>query len=442
MRQKFNFFRSAGIVMAAFVLSKIVGFARDVIIGHAFGTRPELDAYYAAFRAPDLLFTIIAGGALGAAFIPVLSSHLTKGDREGAWRLASAVVNLSFLLVAILALGIALFAPFLVEHLIAPGFSQSQKALTTNLMRIILISTLIFAVSGVVMDVLKASRRFLLPSLAPILYNLGIAGGAMFLSHKMSVYGLAVGVVIGSAMHLAVQIPGLIRIGVRWWPSIGRSHSGLKSVVRLMGPRVLSLGMARLNLLIVANLASRLAPGSISALNYAWQLTLMPESIFAMAIGIVIFPTFSELYALEKRDELRRTFASSLKVIFALTAPATVCLIFLGRPIIQLLFQRGAFGEGSTDLVYKALKFYALGLIGYSMMEVVARFFYAQQDTLTPLYFTAGSVAVNLLLGLALMGEMGHGGLALASSIAISLEVFGLLLIARRRLKGETQYGR
>lgn len=426
--------RSAGIVMAGFVVSKIVGLGREMVVAGTFGTGPELDAYYAAFGVPDFLFTLIAGGALASAFIPVFSGYLTRRDTAGAWRLASAVTNLVFLVVAVLAVLMAWATPDLVAGLIAPGFSAEQQQLTVRLIYPILLSTLIFSVSGIVMGILNAYQHFLLPAFAPAFYNLGIIVGALFLTPWLGVYGLAVGVVIGAGLHLIVQVPGLIYYGLRYTP--GFASPGLSQVVWLMLPRMLALGVVKLNFLIANNLASRLGEGSLSALNFGWLVMQLPETIIGTAVAKAVFPTLAELDALEEQEALRRTLSGTLRAILTLIIPAAVGLIVLGRPLVQLLFERGAFGAASTEAVYWALAFYALGLVGHSLLEVIARFFYAQKDTITPLFAARVAMQVNILLSLALLGPLGYGGLALANSMAVSLEVAILLGLAHIRLKG------
>ena len=219
-------------------------------------------------------------------------------------------------------------------------------------------------------------------------------------------------------------------------PPWGWPTPGCTGVVRLMGPWVLTLGVVRLNFLVMTNLASRLGEGSVSALNYAWLGMQLPQSILGTAIAIALFPTLAELAARDERDSLRSTLSAALRAILALTIPAAVGLILLGRPLIQLLFQGGAFQAGSTQAVCWALEFYALGLVGHSALEVVARIFYAQQDTKTPLAVAAGAMLAHLVLSLGLTGVLGHGALALANSVAVTLEVAGLLWIAHKRLAG------
>ncbi|MFB0537413.1 MAG: murein biosynthesis integral membrane protein MurJ, partial [Anaerolineae bacterium] len=284
-------------MIAAFALSRVLGLAREMIIGQQFGTSGELDAYLAAFRLPDILFQLVAGGALGSAFIPTFSGYLARGAERGAWRLASAVINLVLVVLSALALLAAAFAPLLVAKVVAPGFDPAKRALTVQLMRLMLLSPVIFGVSGIVMGILNSYQHFLLPALAPIVYNLSIIGAAFFLSPSLGIQSLAVGVVVGSVLHLAVQIPALIRRGMDYSPILGLGNPGVREVGRLMAPRVLGLAVVQLNFLINTILASGLADGSLAALNFAWLLMLLPQGIFAQALATAAFPTFSELAA-------------------------------------------------------------------------------------------------------------------------------------------------
>ena len=428
--------RAAGIVIAAFALSRVLGLAREMIIGQQFGTSGELDAYLAAFRLPDILFQLVAGGALGSAFIPTFSGYLAQGDEQGAWRLASAVINLVLLLLSALALLAAAFAPLLVAKVIAPGFDPAKHALTAQLMRLMLLSPVIFGVSGIVMGVLNSYQHFLLPALAPIFYNLSIIGAALLLSPSLGVRSLAVGVVVGSLLHLAVQVPGLVKRGMGYTPILNLGNPGVREVGRLMAPRVLGLAVVQLNFLVNTILASGLADGSLAALNFAWLLMLLPQGIFAQALATAAFPTFSELAAKRQVAEMRGTLSATLRAILYLAIPASVGLFALRYPIVQLLFQRGAFKESSTEAVVWALQFYALGLFAHALVEIVTRAFYALHDTLTPVLIGGGAMVINVVLSLILIRPMAHGGLALANSTATILEMVGLLLIIRGRLEG------
>ncbi len=419
-------------VAAAFGLAAAAGLLRNIIIGRQFGIGADLDAYYAAFKLPDLLFSIVAGGALATAFIPVFAEFLAAADRPGAWRLASAITNLVVLVVTGLAAVAGLSAPWLVRVLIAPGFSPAAQAETAAVMRILLLSTIVFGVSAVQGSALHGFKHFLLPAVAPVVYPLGIVAGALWLGPTWGTRGLAVGAVVGACLHLAIKTPALLHYGFQWRPVLDLRTPAVRRVLWLLGPRLLDLGVFHVTLIVMTNLASRLGAGSVSALEWGWDAMQLPETIIGTAFGLVAFPTLAELAAQGDLAGLRRTLYQSLRVVVALTVPAAAGLILLGRPLLQLLYQRGAFGADSVEAVYAALRFYALGLVGHASLELVARAFFARQDTITPLALAALSALVNILLGLALMRPLGFGGLALANSVAVSAEVLALLALLRR----------
>jgi putative peptidoglycan lipid II flippase len=428
--------RAATLVMALFLLSRIAGLVREMIVGARFGTSAELDAYLAAFRMPDLLFQLVAGGALGSAFIPVFTGCLTRRSLTGAWRLFSAVVNLVLILMTLLAIAAAIAAPFLVRNLLAPGFSPEQQALTVSLMRWMLISTVIFGVSGIMMGVLNSFQHFLLPALAPLLYNLSIIAGAWFLAPKLQIYGLVIGVVIGAALHLDTQLIGLWWYRAHYYPVLGLRDRNVREVGRLMAPRVLGLAAVQINFWINTFLASALPAGSISALNYAWLLMLLPQGIVAQAVATAAFPTFSSLEARRQYAELRQVITNTLRMVLFLTIPAAVGLLAWRTPLIHMLLERGAFTARSTELTAYALAFYAFGLIGHSVVEIMARAFYALHDTRTPVVIGIGSMALNVLLSLWLRVPLAIGGLALANTLATLLEMILLGLLLSRQLGG------
>jgi putative peptidoglycan lipid II flippase len=368
----------------------------------------------------------------------VFAGFVAADDREGAWGLASAITNWVVLAAGILALLVAIAAPWLVRTVIAPGFDPAQARETASVMRIVLVSTLIFSVSGLQGSILHGFKHFLLPALAPVVYTIGIIAGAVWLAPAWGVRGLAVGAVAGAALHLAIKIPGLIRYGFRWWPTlgVGAGNGAVRKVAVLLGPRVLDLGVFHLTMLVTTNLASRLNPGSVSALEWGWEAMQLPETIIGTAFGLVAFPTLAELAARGDRDGLAGTLSESLRTVLTLAVPAAFGLILLGRPLLALLYQRGAFNAQATEAVYVALRCYAFGLTAQVCLELAARAFFAQQDTVTPLLLAVASAAANIALAVLLMGPLGHGGLALANSIAVTAEVLALLALLRRRLGG------
>jgi putative peptidoglycan lipid II flippase len=431
--------RSTGILMAAFLANKILAIGRQIVIAEAFGTGSDYDAFVAAFRLPDILFMLISGGALGTAFIPILSERLTlraSEDPDG-WQLTSGVLNTILLVVTSLSVVGAIFALPLVQWLVAPGFSPATQILTANLMRLTLISTIIFSVSSLIGAVLNARQHFVLPAIAPLIYNLGIMFGAIFLAPTVGVYGLIFGAILGALGHLLIQVPGLARYGVKYRPILGWHDNSLRRVAKLMGPRVLNIVVIQINFVVIFRLASFLpGEGNVSALDYGWDLMQMPQTIIGSAIGIVLFPTLSELAARGDIAGLRQTMAQTLRIILALAIPAMVGLIVLGRPIIQVMFERGEFGPDSTAAVYQSLQFWALALIAHSALEVVNRLFYAQKDTITPFLSSVVSMGVNLGVALAVYQTLRVGGLALSNGIAVTVEVLIMLVIAHWRMAG------
>jgi putative peptidoglycan lipid II flippase len=421
-------------LMALFLLSRLAGLAREMVIGARFGTSADMDAYLAAFRLPDLLFQLVAGGALGSAFIPVFTGCLVRRDLDGAWRLFSSIANLVVIVMTVLAAVAALFAPWLVRHLLAPGFSPDQQALTASLMRWMLISTVIFGFSGIVMGVLNSLQHFLLPALAPVLYNLSILAGAWWLAPSLGVYGLVAGVVVGAALHLDIQLFGLYRFAARYFPAIDLRNARVREVGRLMAPRVLGLAAVQLSFWVNTLLASTLPTGSLSAINYAWLLMLLPQGVVAQAVATAAFPTFSALEASGRHNELRRVISQTLRAVLFLAIPAATGLLIWRYPLIRLLLERGEFTSHSTELTAQALAMYAFGLIGHSVVEIVARAYYALHDTRTPVLIGVAGMALNILLSLALRVPLGHAGLALANSVAVTLEMTLMLALLARRL--------
>lgn len=431
--------RSAGLVSLLFAASRLLGLLREIVIGARFGTGADLDAYLAAFRVPDLIFYLVAGGALASAFIPTFTACLAREEdpcRRAAWRMASSVVNLMLLATTALAIAAALLARPLVATLIAPGFSPAQQALTAQLMTLMLLAPIIFGLSGIIMGILNSFQHFLAPALAPVLYNLMILLGAWFLAPTLGVYGLAIGVVAGALAHLLVQLPALLRRRPLYSLALGLDNPDVREVGRLMGPRVLGLAAVQINFLVSANLASRLGAGSISALNYAWLLMLLPQGIIAQGIATAIFPTLSAQAARGQIAALRSTLNAALRVLLWLTMPAAVGLFLLRTPIIQLFLQRGQFTADSTAMTAYALAFFAFGLVAHSLLEVVTRAFYALHDTWTPVKIGIGAMALNLILSLLLLRPLSFGGLALANTIATTVETLALLWLIRPRVDG------
>ncbi len=430
--------KNTAILMASFIISRVLGLAREAVIGYQFGTNPDYGAYLAAFRVPDLLFNVIGAGAIGSAFIPVFAGLIARDEDSEAWQTASAIMNIMTVLLIIFAL-VAAFFRSNVTSMIVSGFSPEEQALTSNLVSIMLLSPVLFAVSGLVTAILQSYQRFLLPALAPIVYNVAIIFGALVLApHGFGVAGLAAGVVLGAALHLGVQIPGLLRLPSRYTWSFGFHLPSVREVSKLIAPRTLGLAAVQLNFIANVNLASHLddGPAKVAALSYAWVIMLLPQGIFALSIANAVFPTFSAQVARGEHEEMKRTLAGLLRLIAFVTIPASAGLYLLRTPIIQLLLQRGSFSTESTALTADALQFYAMGLFAHSMVEIITRAFYALHDTLTPVLLGVVVMGLNIVLSLILIRPMQQGGLALANSLATTIEMLILGVILWRRMGG------
>jgi putative peptidoglycan lipid II flippase len=438
--------RAAGTVMLAFVLSNLVGLVRQILISRAFGTQVEMDAFNAANNIPNLLFVLVAGGALASAFIPTFTEFLTKEDHKGAWTLASAIVNIVTLILIALSGLAAIFAPWIVRdviYVLKPTLNPALQRMTVELLRILLISPVIFGISGLLMGILNTHQKFWLPALAPTMYWLGMIFGVLVLAPGMGIYGLAWGAVLGSALHLVIQLPDLFRLtGRRYLPTLGLHLPAVREVARLMAPRLLGVAVVQLNVVINTVLASAQAEGSLTGIVVAWAVMTMPQVVIAQAIAIAALPTFSAQVARGEIDDMRSSLAATLRGVLLLSVPASLGLMLLRQPVVAFLFQRGEFDAHSTDLVAWALLWYAAGLVGHSVVEILSRAFYALHDTKTPVFVGAAAMSLNVIFSFAFsalfvqLGWMPHGGLALANSLATALEMGGLMFLMRRRLKG------
>jgi putative peptidoglycan lipid II flippase len=444
---------ATALIGALFMVDKAVGFLRQYIAARAYGVGAELDAYNAANNLPDTLYTVISGGALAVAFIPLLSAALEREGRSALWELFSLVANLALAVTAGLAVGMALLAQPFVQFIVVPNFSPAQQTLVADLMRLNLLATLLFSLSGLVAAGLQANQHFWLPAIAPIVYDLGQIVGILFLgpteklmeqwgsvpmlgpmltaintiSPNLGIYGFAYGTVFGAALHLLSQVPGLARYGFRWTPRLTISHPGVQQVLKLMGPRVLTVAAFSTIFILNDNLASGFAEGSISALAFGWLLMQVPQTLIGTAGGIVLLPTFSEMVAQNKLAEVRALIRRALVVMAALTVPITV-VAWLALPFVTPL----VFSE-RAELVALAGQMYMMGLVGHTLKEVTARAFYAHRDSVTPLFTVLVNLAVFVLLALALMPTLGFAALALANSLSFSIEVVLMLIILWRR---------
>ncbi|MBI5963379.1 MAG: murein biosynthesis integral membrane protein MurJ [Chloroflexi bacterium] len=434
--------RAAGTVMIAILFGQIAGLVRGILVARAFGASPELDAFSAANRVSETLFLLVAGGALGSAFIPTFTGLLAKDERDSAWRLASGLANAVTLTLSLLALLAAFFAPQVVRYALGISDNSQIFTLTISLMRIQLISAVIFGLGGLIVGILNAHQVFLIPALTPAMYQFGIIFGALVLSPKMGIYGLAWGVVIGAGLYLLVLIPSLLKQKGSYAFTLGFDNPNTRHVILLMGPRLLGVAVVQLNFWVNTRLALQMSPGSNSGLTIGFSLMLMAQAVIAQSVAIAVMPTFSTQHALGQNDEMRSSLASTLRGVIFLALPASIGLILLREPLIAMLYQRGKFDAQDTQLVAWALLWYAAGMVGHSIMEILTRAFYAQHDTKTPVFIGVVAMGLNVVFSIlfaklfASIGWMPHGGLALANSFATALEAAALFIVMGKRLNG------
>jgi putative peptidoglycan lipid II flippase len=428
--------RASLIIAFFFGVDKILGLLRQVLFNRQFGP-VERDIFFVSNNIPDLLSALISGGALGIALIPVLTEHLEEKGRQGAWALFSRILNLAFLVTAAISLVIILLAEPLIEHLIAPGFADPQKwALTASLMRLDLLAILIFSISGLVMAGLQANQHFTAPAMAPAMYNIGQIVGIVLLSRWYGIYGMVFGVILGALLHLGIQVPALLRYGFRWRPLIGLSDPGVRQVLTLMGPRVISMLCLHFYFLARDRFASFYQEGGVSALNNGWFIMQLPETLIGTAIAIALLPSLAEYVTRGEEQAFRQTINRALRAMLALTLPSAAILAAGMRPLIDLVFN---FDPQETEMTVWATRAFLLGLVGHCWLEVGVRSWYARQNARIPLLGAVFLISLYLPLATLLPRAFGHTGLALADTLAFTSQALLLLILLNRRHAGLLQ---
>jgi putative peptidoglycan lipid II flippase len=431
---KFSFLARTSLLIAFFFfIDKVLAFVRVGIISRKYADSIELlDTFNAANNLPDVLFALISGGALAMAFIPLMSEYLTTKGRAAAWDLFSRVANLAFVLTGSIALLVAIFAEPVVnaELGIAPGFGAEQRQLLAELMRLNLVGTIIFSISGLVMASLQANQHFLLPALAPTMYNIGQIFGAVYLVPRYGIHGLVYGVILGAAMHLLVQIPALFRFQFKWTPALDMRHTGLVEALKLLGPRLLTMFGIQLIVIARDNLASRLDQvGAVTSLTYGWMIMQVPETLLGTAIATAMLPTLSEFASRDDWSGFRLAIERALRVLIALTVPVAAVLAAGVNPLVRAVF---GFDAETSTLITWTTRAYLLTLTGLSIQEIAARSFYARKEPFFPLYAVLLRLAIFIsigFLGITLFRNLGAPVIAFAE-IALLIEaiiLFGWL---------------
>ena len=429
--------RSAALIGVAFIASRLLGILRDVLLGHRFGVGAELDAYYAAFRIPDLVFLGVMSVAFGAAFIPVFGGYLSRGDSDAAWRLSTAVIQLAMVATAAFCTIAFVFADPLMRNVIAPDLPAEVMPDAIRTMRILLLSPFLIGLGIAAKGILEAQDLFTLPAIAPVAYNAAIILGIIAVAPSLGIEGVAIGAVVGAAAHIAVQVPGMIKSGFQFlpaWRPLG--VNGVSEVMRLLGPRVIGQAAFQINFIWVTGLANRSGEGRVAALNFGWQMLMLPHGLIALSISTVIFPRMARLYEQGKTDEVRHVFTQSLTPMLFLTVPASIGLYEFRFAVVEALFENGRFDAFGTALVAAAIEFLALGLVFYALVEVATRIFYAMRDTKTPVAAGVLIIIVNMIIGYALLDSLGHAGLAIGLTVSTGIEALILMAVLRKRIGG------
>jgi putative peptidoglycan lipid II flippase len=430
--------QAAGIVGFYTFFSRILGLVRDMVVARYFGSGMATDAFFVALRIPNLLRRLFAEGSLTIAFIPIFTEYLRTRSREEALELARVILTLLSIILVIVAISGVLLSPWIVR-LQAWGFGATGEKyeLTVLLTRITFPYIFLISIVALFMGVLNSLRHFAAPAASPILWNAGIIGATIWISPHMSrpIVGVALGVIIGGLLQLAIQIPPVIKRGISLFPIWNPHHPAVKRIGLLMLPAIFGSAIYQFNQFIGTLLASLLPEGSISWLYYADRIVEFPLGVFAIAISTAALPSLSRQAAGKEFDSFRDTLNHSLGLTFFITIPSMAGLIVLGKPLIRLFFERGAFDAFSTEKTAYALIFYSLGLWAFSGIRVIVSAFYAFQDTKTPVKIAVVALTANLAFSLLLMGPLEHGGLALALSIASSLQFCLLLFFFKRRME-------
>lgn len=424
---------SAAIILgAASLVSRLLGLVRDRILAGQFGAGDELDIYYTAFRIPDLVYSILVLGAITAGFIPVFINYLQK-DKKEAWYLANAVLNLIGISLIIICLILIFFAPWLIK-LIAPGFSPEKMALTVKLARVMFLSSFFLGISTVLGGILRSFKRFLIYSLGPIMYNLGIIFGALFLVKPFGLLGLAYGVVLGSFFHMAIQIPTSFFCGFKWAPIFDFRFEGVKRIFKLMPPRVLNLILFQIDFLTMTILASFLAVGSIAIYNLSYNIWSFPVGIFGISFVLAVFPKLSESAQKKDKHQFVEQFSLVARQILFFTLPSAVLFIILRAEIVQVILGTGNFDVNDMSLTLKTLLYFSISLFAEGLILLLLRGFFAWEDAWRPFIIGLFATFIRLISALFLSSFMGVPGLALGFSLGGFFYMIVLFILLRKKI--------
>lgn len=426
--------RAGLVVTGAFFVSRALGWVRLVVIGTTFGVQGALDPFFAAFRLPDLIFQLVAAGALESALIPTIATLLARDEQARAWRVVSSVTNLMLAGLAVLAGMLFVLAPVVVPA-VTPGFDAAQTATTVDLTRVMLVSPIFLALGSVATSVLNARGRFAASVLAPIVYNLAIIGGALFLAPSMGVMGLAVGVAAGSVCHLGIQLRPLFgRTRFEYHPRVDLADPEARTTILLLIPRAIGLGGAQLQLLAATTIASTLAAGTISAFTIAFTVFQIPIGTLGVPLGVVALPALSQRLASGATGDFVSLLGRALRLMLFAMLPIAVFAAVAAGPIVTILFGYGKVDAAGIEVMARTLVTFLVALPSETAIVLLARAFYATRDTRTPVAAALVAVVVSVVLCVALAPSLGVVGLALGIAIASWCEAIVLFVLLNRRV--------
>lgn len=432
--------RAAGLLMIVQVLSRVLGYARDVVMVNIFGADFATDAWNAAFLIPDTLYQVLIGGAIGSALIPVFSAYINKDQDKEGWE-ANSVFSSWFMLLLVILLGLAFIFTEPMLRVIT-DFTPEEMPLPVLLTRITLVQAFFMALSAIATGLLQSFKHFFWPAVGSLFYNIVILVCGALLAGPIEAlwpgYGIAsfsIGVVIGAFVTLLVQVPMLKKVGFRFHLSFDTKNQGMRQMIRLLIPVVIGLSVTKLNILVTQKLATGLEDGMYTLLLTANRFMQLPLGVFAVSMATAIFPTMSAQAAQGRLDEMKSSISMGVRNISFVLLPATVGLILLREPIIRLLYEfSGQFTAADTTATCDALFYYCLGLLFYGAVTVFIRGFYALQNTVTPIVVSISCIVVNIVFSMLLVGPMGHCGLALAYSLAGLVQCMATLLALRKKI--------
>lgn len=428
-------FRSSILVIAFYGLSRLTGFVKLLLMTRLFGVSAEADAFAAAYQLPELLVTMLAGGAVAAAFIPVYTAQLASREPQRAEQLANTVVTLTVVGMGFVTVLVFYGAPWVTTHLLTPGFPPAQQRLTADLICVLMLAMWIYAIGSIYASILQSHNHFLAPAFGTVLIDVGQIGGVVALSSYLGILSAAWGLVAGALLILAVEAPFLWRLGIRMQPALAVRSKGMRELVHLFWPRLVTMGAIQAADLIVVRLASGLPAGSMSAYFYAVLImAYMPRGLFAQAIATVIFPTMARQYNSRDLKGLQSTVTGGLRAALSLVIPAAVGICALGMPAMHFLFPGEVLDGGTLAMVFAVVAILSIRLIGDSCVDILSLAFYARHDTRTPMIASVLWVLAVLVLSLLLVEPLGIYGLAWASSLASAGLALGLFYAVLRHL--------